>query len=130
MPKVRDLGISFIPATMRPLEIGDGAGSTPQCEPSGVCKDPSCHEPSFDNCDPSGCGKGVSTCHEPSSYDDCEPRSTMPCDPSGCGKGPTVCFEPSTDDSGGGGKKDKTEQILSAASIAQLKQQLQSRLGA
>jgi hypothetical protein len=118
MPKVRDLGINFIPATMRPLEIGDGAGGR-RCEPSGVCKDPSCHEPSIDDCDPSGCGKGAS-CVEPSSYDDC--------DPSGCGKGAS-CVEPSSDKDKRD-KPDKPERPLNAAAIAQLKQQMQARLGA
>lgn len=117
MPKVRDLGISFIPATMRPLEIGDGGGGTPPCEPSGACKDPSCHEPSFGDC------------QEPS-YGDCEPRSAAPCEPSGCGRGAS-CIEPSSDGYGGDDdKKDKTKQYLSAASIGQLRQQMQSRLGA
>jgi hypothetical protein len=34
MPKIRDLGISVIPATMRPPEIGGGAASAP-CNPTG-----------------------------------------------------------------------------------------------
>jgi hypothetical protein len=38
MPKIRDLGINFIPATMRPPEIGQGGGyqAGPPCpDPSG-----------------------------------------------------------------------------------------------
>lgn len=108
MPKIRDLGINFIPATMRPLEIGDGGGGPP-CEPSGVCKDPSCHEPSFGTppCDPSGCER------------------TNDCEPSGCGRGAS-CHEPSSDKD----KTDKYERPLNAAAIAQLKQQMQARVGA
>jgi hypothetical protein len=50
MPKIRDLGINFIPATMRPPEIGPGGGreihpppcnpctdNSPQCEPHSDC---------------------------------------------------------------------------------------------
>lgn len=149
MPKVRDLGISFIPATMRPLEIGDGAGRDYDCDPSGCSEGPSaCIEPSYgdcqprstDPCDPSGCTKGASICIEPSHDDPCDPSGCgrgasmciepsyggPPCDPSGCSEGPSACIEPSH----GGTKDDKYKQSLSAASIAQLKQQLQHQLGA
>ena len=52
MPKVRDLGISFIPATMRPLDYGDGVFAAEPCLPlSGTCD------------------KGNSACVEPSPHD-------------------------------------------------------------
>lgn len=115
MPKVRDLGISFIPATMRPLEFGDGAAGIPPCDPSGVCRPPSCAEPSFDDCEDRSC-RG---------------RSYGDCDPSGCQKGAS-CVEPSSDDDKDKDKDktDKYERSLSAAAIAQLKQQMQEQLGA
>ncbi|HYC90025.1 MAG TPA: hypothetical protein VEO54_12490 [Thermoanaerobaculia bacterium] len=106
MPKVRDLGINFIPATMRPLEIGEGGG-IPPCEPSGC-------ERTYGDCEPSGCAKEAS-CIEP----------TSDCEPSGCEKGAS-CHEPSGDKD----KTDKYERPLNAAAIAQLKQQMQARLGA
>jgi hypothetical protein len=128
MPKVRDLGISFIPATMRPPEVGGGAAppceppSFRTCDPSGCDKEPSCFEPSFATCDPSGCDKPPS-CVEPSTKD-CPGNSRMDCDdPSGCDKGAS-CVEPSTgqDRPRGGG--------LSAVAIAELRQQMQQHLGA
>jgi hypothetical protein len=53
MPKIRDLGINVIPATMRPPEIGMGGfpmsetcnptcpDNTAQCEPNSGCAAPS-----------------------------------------------------------------------------------------
>ena len=48
MAKIRDLGISVIPATMRPPEIG-GGGADPCGAPSGESIE-SCPEPSLDCC--------------------------------------------------------------------------------
>jgi len=142
MPKVRDLGINFIPATMRPPEIGGGGGPLPPCDDPSGCKGASCIEPSFGTCDPSGCDKPPScvepsmrtcdpsgcdkppSCVEPSTDDDaCRGQSRDDCDdPSGCDKGPS-CVEPSSD-------KDRRGSGLTAAAIAQLRQQMQDQLGA
>ena len=62
MPKIRDLGISVIPATMRPPEIGDGAASgpcipsAPQCNPTPPPNKPKpqqCNDTPDDQCCPS-----------------------------------------------------------------------------
>ena len=44
MAKIRDLGISAIPATMRPPEIGDGGGRWLACEACPYAT-PSCDKP-------------------------------------------------------------------------------------
>ncbi len=69
MARIRDLGINFIPVTMRPLEIGPGAafpgialpGVAPPlahfvaCEETGACS--ACDDNTDDgsSCSPSGC---------------------------------------------------------------------------
>lgn len=117
MPKVRDLGISFIPATMRPLEYGDGAVEA--CAASV-------------GCDLSGCDKGAS-CIEPSSARD----MVEPCVPlSGICDKQTHCDEPSAYEDDKDDKNDdknddkkKREGHLNASAIAQLRQQMQQQLG-
>lgn len=118
MPKVRDLGISFIPATMRPLEYGDGAPGAQPCEPSGCTKDSSCIEPS------TGKDKDKDKDRDIADVEPCVPLSGI------CDKD-THCTEPSGgyDDDIKGDKKNKSEGQLNAAAIAQLKQQLQQQLG-
>jgi hypothetical protein len=53
MPRIRDLGISVIPATMRPPEIGGGAADAyhAQCQPSGP-KPPNCIPTDAPRCNP------------------------------------------------------------------------------
>ena len=67
MPKIRDLGINTIPATMQPPEIGDGGGGGDDCnhpshrpppcpnrsrrdDDEEPCDEPTLHDPSWD-CD-------------------------------------------------------------------------------
>jgi hypothetical protein len=116
MPKIRDLGINVIPATMRPPEIGKGA----YYMGGGI----TCDNPSGKPCVPSS---GNQPCDDPSvrppcdnpSGKPCSPPSAEPCDnPSGV-TGPTG--------QGGGGKRVAS---LGADAIAQLRQQMQGRLGA
>ena len=66
MPRIRDLGISVIPATMRPPEIGDG-GAYGACDPTNT--DVTCH-PTDPQCNPTKLGE----CHPTDPYDrDCHP---------------------------------------------------------
>lgn len=96
MPKIRDLGINFIPATMRPPEIGPGGGlhAPPGAE----------HGPAyFGGCGPSGrtqeCGTCTHvTCGFPSHpvADECTTCTHVTCGPSsrddyGEGGPPTEC---------------------------------------
>lgn len=55
MPRIRDLGISVIPATMRPPEIG-GGGADRDCQPTDPRGD--CH-PTDGQCNPTNVGE----CH-------------------------------------------------------------------
>jgi hypothetical protein len=64
MPKVRDLGINVIPATMRPLEIGPGGGKhVPFAACGGASNCMACVCDNTDipatSCDPSGCPAGT-----------------------------------------------------------------------
>lgn len=64
MPKVRDLGINVIPATMRPLEIGNGGGKhAPMvaCGGASNCMACVCDNTDFPDtsCNPSGCPAGT-----------------------------------------------------------------------
>jgi hypothetical protein len=54
MPKIRDLGISVIPATMRPPEIGDGGASGP-CHPTPPPSKPKPHQQCVDTPDDQCC---------------------------------------------------------------------------
>lgn len=64
MPKIRDLGISVIPATMRPPEIGPGScGATVTCQVTQPC---------YETC-PSDTGQCL-----PSGRPKCEPKSNCP----------------------------------------------------
>jgi hypothetical protein len=58
MAKIRDLGISVIPATMRPPEIGGGGGDVRGYRLAEPCGEPSGEE-TIESCpDPSGCCGG------------------------------------------------------------------------
>ena len=149
MPRIRDLGITFIPTTMRPPEIGAGGGygaaGAADCDKGPSCIEPStrvppCPDPSREV--PPGCDKGAS-CIEPSTEvppgcdkgASCvEPSTGMP----GCDKGPS-CVEPSTDcvpkstppcPAPSNSAQQHCGRKLSPAAIEQLRSQMQSQLGA
>jgi hypothetical protein len=70
MPRIRDLGISVIPATMRPPEIGDGAGhqGNVTCNPT----DPQCKPTHVGDCNPTDgqCNPTPPQCHATPKDDD------------------------------------------------------------
>ena len=115
MPKIRDLGISWIPATARPLEIGDGAS-----DPQGPTSYPLCCEPTTyptEPCEP--------TTHpyapecEPTTHPyvpECEP-TTQPCQPT---TPPDPSSQPETEDGG--------QSAMPPEAIAELKRQLQQQI--
>jgi hypothetical protein len=103
MPKIRDLGINVIPATMRPPEIGQGGGyamATP-CVPSGV------H-------DSEHCGPPPQCAGSPN-----PPKCDAASPPPGGGGG-----------GGGGGDKGKDKDGLKLEDVHQLQQQMQDRIAA
>ena len=99
MPKIRDLGISWIPATARPLEIGDGAS-----DPTDTCE-PTTH-PYAPECEP--------TTHP--YVPECEP-TTHPCQPT---TPPDPSSQPGTEDGG--------QSAMPPEAIAELKRQLQQQI--
>ena len=107
MPKIRDLGISVIPVTMRPPEIGGGAADIyhmAQCEPTDAKKPPDCR-PTNRPCNP-----------------------TPPdCAPSPCHGSPQCC---PTDDQSVCSGKSADPVALPPDAILQLRQQLQQQIGA
>jgi len=105
MPKIRDLGISHIPATMRPPEIG----------PGGAYDMPAAPDAAFP--------MGLSTCP-----DSCPPGT---CDPnSGC-QTPSPCPGNSCPNDSKPAGVDGYDQLggLTYETITQLKQHLQDRIG-
>lgn len=104
MPKIRDLGISFIPATMRPPEIGAGGGyhmgghTPPQC--AGTPPDNPCQQ---------------NICTLTDDDDDC-----------------INCTMTDKDDCrGNSGKHDNKREVAGFGhqAVAQLKQQLREEMG-
>ncbi|HUP62600.1 MAG TPA: hypothetical protein VNA69_19515 [Thermoanaerobaculia bacterium] len=124
MPKFKDLGISVIPATMRPPEIGDGGGGPDDdvtitecigdntCIPGEAvqtaCHEGTCRDKDKDDDVQTACHEG--TCEDKDKDDDAQ----------------TACAE-------GTCAKDKQDkQDVSAFtpdSIAQLRQQLELQIG-
>ena len=102
MPKIRDLGINFIPATMRPPEIGQGGGY--QAGPP--CPDPSGYHESAE-CDITP---------------PCPPKSQQPPQCEGQKSAPP--------DGGGGGGGGKGKDGLNSDDVKQLQQQMQGRIAA
>ena len=114
MPKIRDLGISVIPATMRPPEIGGGAAdiiyNMAQCERSASA--PDCHPTEAPECRPT---------NRP-----CDPTPPH-CAPSPCQGSPQCC--PTEHQSVCSGKNADAVELPPDV-IVQLKQQLQQQIGA
>ena len=106
MPKIRDLGINVIPATMRPTEVGggaaeyqavancDGTDAQQDCHPT----DPQCHPPTYGDCIPTD--------------GDCQATPDDQCCPTDL---------PSS-------TKDTRGMALPDSAVAQLKQQLQQQI--
>jgi hypothetical protein len=120
MPRIRDLGINAIPATMRPPEIGrggyeaaracaPGTGGSVGCQ-GGTCEDAACGAGTGGSV---GCQGG--TCED----DDC-----------GAGTGGSVGCQEGTCEGKphGGHKKSTADRSLSALAAAQLRQQLEQHI--
>jgi hypothetical protein len=123
MPRIRDLGINAIPATMRPPEIGRGGYAAAQCAPgtggSAGCQEGTCDAAmDIDDC---GAGTGASVgCQEGTcGQDDC-----------GAGTGGSVGCQEGTCQGKphGGHKKSTADHSLSALAAAQLRQQLEQHI--
>lgn len=128
MPNIRDLGISSIPATARPLEVGNGGGGgseppLPTSPPLCGC-DPTSHYDKDDKDDVGG-EPGYGDCHPTHEPDygegDCHPTS----------RGEN---EENDDDHGPDGgpndrKNDKnTKSAIPPDAVAQLKSQLHQHI--
>jgi hypothetical protein len=100
MPKIRDLGISVIPVTMRPPEIGDGAADIEYWAQLTGCP----------NTDPRPGQPGP----------ECVPTNNPPCNPS---PPPPQCA--GTPDCSG---KSADPVALPDGAVMQLKQQLQQQI--
>lgn len=99
MPKIRDLGINVIPATMRPPEMGGGGGDA-GCHPTEQPCPPRSQEPCQNTCNPSSC----------------PPPSAPPCDPTEC--------DPTENCS----SRRKNGSDLPEDAVAQLRQQLHHQI--
>ena len=129
MPKIRDLGISVIPVTMRPAEIGGGAADVAyhagrDCHPTDEDCVPTEHPcgPSYERC-----AATRVTCNP--TDPDCEPTDP-PCAPTDhphCMGTPDCC--PTDDQSICSGRSADSVAIPHDA-VIQLKQQLQHQIGA
>jgi hypothetical protein len=117
MPRIRDLGISVIPVTMRPPEIGGGAADMyhAQCQPSG--RPPQCIPSDAPQCVPTN-QPGCIPTHEPCNPTppQCHPTGTPQCCPSDF---QSVCS-----------RKESDAVALPDDAVIQLKQQLQQQIGA
>lgn len=114
MPKIRDLGINFIPATMRPPEIGPGGclDVAREAGPGPVL---------FDAPGPEECTACTNvTCGHSSRRDRDDDCVCTACTEVTCGPS-------SRQDKGGGGYK--AAGTITNDMVAQLKQQLQSHIG-
>ena len=94
MAKIRDLGINFIPVTMRPLEIGPGVALPGPHDPGhlhaapmlNLCDESACaacqdNTEGGSSCDPSGCGGPQ--CQPHSGPPGCPPPTHRPGPPPG-----------------------------------------------
>lgn len=111
MPKIRDLGISFIPATMRPPEIGAGGGyfMGEDCENNTKPTNP--------------CGDGSCTLTDGDEDDDCRGCTGTGNDQGGGGGGGGGC---GANTNKPGHKLDLTG--FGPQAVAQLKQQLRNEI--
>ncbi len=110
MPRIRDLGISQLPATMRPPEIGPGgAFDMPAAPDAAFPMFLTCQPPSEDTC-PNSC-VGSTGCPDVS----CRPPS---------------CPDPSCPDASRQSESYRQLGGLTHEAIIQLRQQLQDRIGA
>jgi hypothetical protein len=102
MPKIRDLGISVIPATMRPPEVGDGAADFEYWAQKTGC--PATDAPPQDDPPPG-----------------CRPTNKPPCNPS---PPPQCAGTPKYSGKGA----DADPGALPDGAVMQLKQQLQQQM--
>lgn len=77
MPKIKDLGISVLPATMRPPEIGPGGGYLAQCAML-TCSNRGCGTPSG-QCEPHSGEVQPPHCHEHTAKPEGEPSAPVEC---------------------------------------------------
>ena len=122
MPKIRDLGINVIPATMRPTEVGGGAAeyqAVANCDGTDAQQDchptdpQQCHPPTYRDCHPTD-----PQCHPPT-YGDCIPTD------GDCQATPDDQCCPTDLPSSA---KDTRGMALPDSAVAQLKQQLQQQI--
>lgn len=116
MPKFRDLGINAIPSTMRPPEMGAGGGpNTTECGgQTATCK------PDQDTTE---CASNSATCKPDDETTECRGAATCKDDDvtpaTQCKDGQFTCDD----------KLSTSGRGFSAADVAQLRQQLEGRIG-
>jgi hypothetical protein len=108
MPRIRDLGINAIPATMRPPEVGRG----------GFFAGPNC----------GGASGGTEGCHDGTCEDD-EKSPPSPCGGASFG-GTATCPDGTCEPSprGPDRKKDQADRQLDAAAADQLRRHLAQQI--
>jgi hypothetical protein len=132
MPKIRDLGISVIPVTMRPPEIGGGAADMYQAQgqPSGQPA-PGC-VPTAPQCIPTNEPQCVPTAPQciPTNEPQCVPTN-QPCNPTPpqCQPTPMPQCCPTNETSVCSGRGADAVALPDEA-VLQLRQQLQQQIGA
>ena len=116
MPRIRDLGISHIPATMRPPEIGPGGAFDMPAGPDAAF-------PMYlETCNPSPCNQCPNSCVGNSGC----PTNTCCCVNTGAD---TEEGQPCPNDTQQGGEGNYQLGGLTHEAILQLKRHLQDRIG-
>src|ERR1044071_638973 len=126
MPKIRDLGISVIPMTMRPAEIGGGAADIAyhagrDCHPTDADCVPTQHPCGPSNHPYEPCDATRVTCNP--TDPDCVPTDPPP----PCHGTPDCC---PTDDQSICSGRGADPMAIPHDAVVQLKQQLQHQIGA
>jgi hypothetical protein len=127
MPNIRDLGISSIPATARPLEMGNGGSDPITPTTQANCCNPTNYPP---DCNPTNRPPGCQPTNPPgceaTNPPNCNPTNYPPnCNPTNRPPGCQPTNKPHGDkeDEGGGGYS-----AIPPEAIAQLKRQLHQHI--